>query len=551
MATTKININGISELDFTNGIASVSNTNDVTTITLAALGVTSVAFTAPTEFNVSGSPITSAGTIALTWKTETANFVFAGPTSGGAATPGFRALVAADIPALPYVTSTSLTAGGLIIGAGGSAIAVGNLTGDVTTSGSTASSVIKLRGAALDATIGTAGAGQDGYVIYWDNASSSYKLKVLTPGTGTVTSVALTAPTEITVGGSPITTSGTIALSWANESANFVFAGPTSGGAATPAFRALVAADIPSLSATYQLLSQKDTASGYAGLDSNTMLKLAEMKLGRNAQTGTSYPVQDSDRATTVTFSNAAAIAVTLPQAGASSTFIDGWWCWLKNIGTGVITVTPTTSTIDSATIMVMPPGSSALLFSNGTNYQLLNSGSLTTNNYFISPGSQQWSGSGAGTANVTAGGDVDGVLFNLWQAQIVKHISARCSVGAAGVTGAFGLSDSLGNKIFSSNSQSLATSNTSYAITLTATYLLLPGAYRFVWTVSNTTANFYPFSPWNIGSSLMATLNANTTKFFKASNGASSGDIPASLGTFSASAVAMGTGIPFVMFES
>lgn len=42
--------------------------------------------------------------------------------------------------------------------------------------------------------------------------------------------------------------SGTFTL--ANKTANTVFAGPTSGGAAAPAFRALVAADIPSLSAT-------------------------------------------------------------------------------------------------------------------------------------------------------------------------------------------------------------------------------------------------------------------------------------------------------------
>jgi hypothetical protein len=36
--------------------------------------------------------------------TATANYVFAGPTSGGAAAPTFRALVVADIPALPYGT---------------------------------------------------------------------------------------------------------------------------------------------------------------------------------------------------------------------------------------------------------------------------------------------------------------------------------------------------------------------------------------------------------------------------------------------------------------
>lgn len=300
-----------------------------------------------------------------------------------------------------------------------------------------------------------------------------------------------------------------------------------------------------------QLKSEKDAASGYAGLDSGTMLKLAEMKLGRNLQTGTSYTVADADRAKVVQFNNAAAIAVTLPQAGASSTFIDGWWCYLKNIGTGVATVTPTTSTIDGATVMVMPPGASALIFSDGSNYTLVNSGVMTTNNYFFSAGSQQWSGAGSGGAGVVTGNDVNGVLFNLFQPQIIKHISAKCSLGASGVTGAFGLCDHLGNKLFSSGSQSMTTTNTQYFITLSGTWLLLPGTYRFVWTLSNTTATFFPFSAWNIGSSLTAIQNANFIKFFKASSAASGGDIPSSLGTFTASGVAMTSGIPFVAFES
>lgn len=63
---------------------------------------------------------------------------------------------------------------------------------------------------------------------------------------GTVTSVGLALPTsvfDITV--SPITTTGNLTATFDNQSANTVFAGPTSGGAATPAFRALVAADLP------------------------------------------------------------------------------------------------------------------------------------------------------------------------------------------------------------------------------------------------------------------------------------------------------------------
>ena len=65
----------------------------------ASLGtVTSVAATVPSEFSVAGSPITTSGTLAITKATQTANTVWAGPTTGAAAQPTFRALVAADIP---------------------------------------------------------------------------------------------------------------------------------------------------------------------------------------------------------------------------------------------------------------------------------------------------------------------------------------------------------------------------------------------------------------------------------------------------------------------
>lgn len=66
-------------------------------------------------------------------------------------------------------------------------------------------------------------------------------------GTGTVTSVALTMPSEFSVAGSPITSAGTLAVTKANENANTAFAGPASGSAAAPSFRALVEADIPAL----------------------------------------------------------------------------------------------------------------------------------------------------------------------------------------------------------------------------------------------------------------------------------------------------------------
>jgi hypothetical protein len=63
-------------------------------------------------------------------------------------------------------------------------------------------------------------------------------------GSGTVTSVALTVPSWLTVSGSPITTSGTLAITGTSESGNEFLASPNgSAGAMTP--RAIVPADLP------------------------------------------------------------------------------------------------------------------------------------------------------------------------------------------------------------------------------------------------------------------------------------------------------------------
>jgi len=70
---------------------------------------------------------------------------------------------------------------------------------------------------------------------------------IVTPGAGTVTSIALTMPAEFSVTGSPVNTTGTFAVTKANQNANLVYAGPAAGGAAPPSFRPLVAADISGL----------------------------------------------------------------------------------------------------------------------------------------------------------------------------------------------------------------------------------------------------------------------------------------------------------------
>lgn len=64
-------------------------------------------------------------------------------------------------------------------------------------------------------------------------------------GIGSVTSVGLSLPATFACTGSPVVGAGTISCGWANESANVVLAGPATGSAAAPTFRALVGADLP------------------------------------------------------------------------------------------------------------------------------------------------------------------------------------------------------------------------------------------------------------------------------------------------------------------
>lgn len=72
-------------------------------------------------------------------------------------------------------------------------------------------------------------------------------IATLGSGTGSVTSVGLSSSTGIfVVGNSPITTSGDITLSLATQTTNKVFASPN-GSTGTPTFRALVAADLPTV----------------------------------------------------------------------------------------------------------------------------------------------------------------------------------------------------------------------------------------------------------------------------------------------------------------
>jgi Pectate lyase superfamily protein len=161
--------------------------------------VTSVGMTVPSILSVAGSPITSAGTFTVSLANENANLVFAGPSSGGAATPTFRALVPLDYPT--FVASGASHASGAVPDPGASANTTHFLREDAT----------------------------------W----------AVPAGTGTVTSVGLVMPGIFTTTGTPVTSSGSFNVSLNNENANTFLSGPTTGGASGPTFRTIVPADMP------------------------------------------------------------------------------------------------------------------------------------------------------------------------------------------------------------------------------------------------------------------------------------------------------------------
>ena len=116
---------------------------------------------------------------------------------------------------------------------------------------------------------------------------------------GTVTSVAMTGDGTIfnaTVTGSPITTSGTLIPVLLTQTANMFLAGPATGSAASPTFRALTVADLPS---GYNLWNNNGNANGQLTLANGNFTTTFNQTSGvawtwANTTVGTSSSVNSS-----------------------------------------------------------------------------------------------------------------------------------------------------------------------------------------------------------------------------------------------------------------
>lgn len=216
--------------------------------------------------------------------------------SGATNTPSTSQVVNAE---LAYSEASSK----LFIGVGGnstassSVVEIGGpgayttLTTTQTISGDkTLSGVISLTGTGAGSAVGVTQTTGDNST----RLATTAFVKSLGYGTGSVTSVALSLPTFITVSGSPVTGSGTLTGTLASQTANTVFIAPD-GIAGAPTFRALLAADIPTLTAAK--ISNFDTQVRTNRLD-QMAAPTASVSLNSQTITNLADPVNAQDAAT-------------------------------------------------------------------------------------------------------------------------------------------------------------------------------------------------------------------------------------------------------------
>ena len=248
--------NTVSALDAATFRTAIGAGTSSTTGTVTSVGGTGTVSGLSLSGTVTGSGnLTLSGTLAVTpsnFASQTANQILAAP-NGAAGVPTFRAIVAADIPTLNQnTTGTAANVTGTVALANGGTGATTAGTARTNLGGTTVGqnvftltnpSAITFPRFNADNTVSALDAATFRTAI---GVSSSSGTVTSVGGTGTVSGISLSG--TVTSSGN-LTLSGTLAVTpsnFASQTTNSVLAAPN-GVAGVPTFRALVAADIPTL----------------------------------------------------------------------------------------------------------------------------------------------------------------------------------------------------------------------------------------------------------------------------------------------------------------
>lgn len=130
--------------------------------------------------------------------------------------------------------------------------------------------------------------------------------------------------------------------------------------AATADARAAIVAAIPGLA------TQAEARAGTNNTKFASPLRVREARLMRSNVQSTAYTAAAADFGLEITCSSTWTLGLT-----AAATLGDGWYCYVRNIGSGVITIDPNGSeTIDGATTLALKPGAVLMIHCDGATFR-------------------------------------------------------------------------------------------------------------------------------------------------------------------------------------
>ena len=367
--------------------------------------VTSVAMSVPTGLSVSGSPVTTSGTLAVSLQ---AGYSIPTTTSQTNWDSAYSERRQWDGGSTNLNASTGRTSLGLVIGTdvlapNGSAASLTSFpTFNQNTTGTAA-------GLSATLAVTSGGTGQtsytDGQLLIGNSTGNTLTKATLTAGSGisiaatgsgTVTSVTGTSPVNSSGGTTPAislaASYGDTQNPYASKTANYVLASPD-GSAGAPTFRAIVANDIPTLNQ-----NTTGTAANITATSNGTLTTLSVLSLPYSQLSGT---VPTWNQNTTGTASNVTG-TVALANGGSGQTTAQlamnafagavTSGSYLRGNGTNVVmstiqaadvptlnqnttgtasNVTGTIAIANGGTSLTTTPTNGQLLIGNGTNYTL------------------------------------------------------------------------------------------------------------------------------------------------------------------------------------